>query len=227
MKGEAKALNGERGTELPAAETGAIAHLYRAEVYRSTVWRTRLDTTTNWAVVTLGVALSLTFASRDSSEVPLILVGLLTLLFLLLESRRYRYFNVSFARCRWMESHFYAAMLSGEREPEGWREMMARDLRHPAYHISLMTAIGRRVRRNYLWIMMIQSAAWAGKILIHPTPAASVEEFLDRAAVGAFPGALVLAAGLAYLGIFAAIAFWSKVSDGGRDADDAGSSLMA
>jgi hypothetical protein len=31
------------------AEIGAIAHLYRGEIYRSTVWRTRLDSTTNWA----------------------------------------------------------------------------------------------------------------------------------------------------------------------------------
>lgn len=77
-----------------AAEIGALAHLYRAEVYRSTIWRTRLDTTTNWAVVTLGVALSIAFASPDASPIPLILVGILILLFLGLEARRYRYFNV-------------------------------------------------------------------------------------------------------------------------------------
>ena len=41
------------------AEMGALAHLYRGEVYRSTLWRTRLDQTTKfrtgapytWAVV--------------------------------------------------------------------------------------------------------------------------------------------------------------------------------
>ncbi|WP_372836558.1 DUF2270 domain-containing protein, partial [Puniceibacterium confluentis] len=49
--------------KLDAAEIGAIAHLYRGEVYRSTIWRTRLDTTTNWAVVTLGIALSIAFSS--------------------------------------------------------------------------------------------------------------------------------------------------------------------
>ena len=43
--------------EFSAAEITALAHLYRGEVYRSTIWRTRLDTTTNWSVVTLGVAL--------------------------------------------------------------------------------------------------------------------------------------------------------------------------
>ena len=49
--------------EFSGAEITALAHLYRGEVYRSTIWRTRLDTTTNWSVVTLGVALSITFAS--------------------------------------------------------------------------------------------------------------------------------------------------------------------
>ena len=47
------------------AEIGALAHLYRGEVYRSTVWRTRLDHTTNWAVVTLGIALSIAL-DRDA-----------------------------------------------------------------------------------------------------------------------------------------------------------------
>jgi uncharacterized membrane protein len=31
--------------EFSAAEIGALAHLYRGEVYRSTAWRTRLDST--------------------------------------------------------------------------------------------------------------------------------------------------------------------------------------
>lgn len=217
---------GKAGLSDPA-EIGALAHLYRAEVYRSTVWRTRLDTTTNWAVVTLGVALSLTFASRNSSEVPLILVGFMTLLFLLLESRRYRYFNVSRARSRWMESQFYAPMIAGEAEPEGWRAVLAEDLRHPRYHISLMTAIGRRVRRNYLWIMLIQSAAYLGKILIHPVPARDLAEFLDRAAVGPFGGVFILSIGAAYLAMFAMVAVWSGISDRGRDREEASSSIMA
>ena len=71
--------------EFTSAEIGALAHLYRGEVYRSTVWRTRLDTTTNWSVVTLGVALSITFSSPDASPLPLLLVGILIMLFLALE----------------------------------------------------------------------------------------------------------------------------------------------
>jgi nucleotide-binding universal stress UspA family protein len=62
--------------EFSAAEIGALAHLYRGEVYRSTVWRTRLDSTTNWAVVTTGIALSATFSSAEASPLPMVLVGL-------------------------------------------------------------------------------------------------------------------------------------------------------
>ena len=53
--------------EFNAAEIGALAHLYRGEVYRSTVWRTRLDSSTNWAVVTTGIALSATYSSAGAS----------------------------------------------------------------------------------------------------------------------------------------------------------------
>ncbi len=35
--------------EFSAAEIGALAHLYCGEVYRSTILRPRLDTTTNWS----------------------------------------------------------------------------------------------------------------------------------------------------------------------------------
>src|SRR5436309_12771113 len=75
-----------------AADITALAHLYRGELYRSTVWRTRLDATTNWAVVTTGLALSLTFSSEAASPLSLVLVGLLVAVFLFIEGRSYSYF---------------------------------------------------------------------------------------------------------------------------------------
>src|SRR6202035_5243154 len=145
--------------EFSAAEIGALAHLYRGEVYRSTVWRTRLDSTTNWAVVTTGIALSATFSSAEASPLPMVLVGLLVTVFLLFEARRYRYFNVWRARARLLETDFYGPMLRGEgaaREPR-WTELLADDYRHPHYHISYVRAIGRRLRRTYAWIFAIQA----------------------------------------------------------------------
>ena len=56
-----------------------FAHLYRGEMYRSKVWPTRLDATTNWAVATSGIALSVAFSNAENSPLPLVLVALLDL----------------------------------------------------------------------------------------------------------------------------------------------------
>lgn len=202
-------------SKLTTAEIGAVAHLYRGEVYRSTIWRTRLDTTTNWAVVTLGVALSISFSSPEASPLPLVLVGVLIILFLVLEARRYRYFNVWRARCRWLENHFYAPMLwDGDLHLEqNWQQELAEDYLRPKYHVSYMSALGRRIRRNYLWILLIQTVAYAGKIAVHPTPIQSWEEALTRSAIGPLPGWVVIAIGGLYILVWSGIAYWSKRSD--------------
>jgi uncharacterized membrane protein len=200
---------------LNAAEIGAVAHLYRGEVYRSTIWRTRLDTTTNWAVVTLGVALSISFAAPEASPLPLVLVGVLIILFLMLEARRYRYFNVWRARCRWLETHFYAPLLyDGDLHmEENWQKVLAEDYMYPRYHVSMLTAIGRRIRRNYLWILLIQSMAFAGKIAVHPKPAESLAQAIDRAKVGPISGEVLIGAGIVYLLLWSSLAIWSYRSD--------------
>ena len=170
--------------------SAALAHLYRGEVYRCTIWRTRLDQTTNWAVVTTGLAMSLTFSGPYASPLPLILVGLLVVVFLLLESRRYRYFNVWRARCRLMETDVYVPMLRGEGVPlDGkWNTLLASDYERPRFHISYWRAIGRRLRSNYAYILAIQAIAYYGKLAIHPVPAGSWRPSSQRAAVGPLPG---------------------------------------
>ncbi len=183
-----------------SAELGALAHLYRGEVYRSTIWRTRLDNTTNWAVVTLGIALSISYSDAQASPLPLLLVGLLTIFFVFLEARRYRYFNVWRARARWMEKHLYAPMLRHEpyQKEEAWRDQLALDYCEPKHHISYARAIGRRLRRNYFWILGIQAMAYFGKIVVHPTALTSWAELWERAAIGPIPGQLVLTAGIVF-----------------------------
>jgi uncharacterized membrane protein len=199
-------------------ELGAIAHLYRGEVYRSTLWRTRLDTTTNWTVVTLGVALSIAFSSPAASPLPLVLVGVLIMFFVTIESRRYRYFNVWRARARWMEIHLYAPMLrDGDLHMEkGWQNDLARDYRMPRYHISFFTALGRRIRRNYLWILIIQMVAYLGKLVVHPTAITSIDELWARATVGPIPGQLMLVAGVVYISVWCGVAVISYRADRAR-----------
>lgn len=197
-----------RESGFTVAEITALSHLYRGEVYRSTIWRTRLDSSTNWAVVTTGIALSATYSSAQASPLPMVLVGMLVSVFLLFEARRYRYFNVWRARCRLLETDFFAPMLSGEgvRFDSGWTALLAKDYREPRYHISLARAIGRRLRRTYGWIFVIQAIAYYGKLAIHPTPLASLAELWDRAAIGPVPGALVITAGVLFHGGWAVFA---------------------
>jgi len=191
-----------------AAEVGALAHLYRGEVYRSTVWRTRLDATTNWAVVATGLALSLTFSSAEASSLPLVLVGLLVALFLSVEARRYRFFDFWRVRAHIFELQFFGPILRGEgvRVDNGWNLTLARDYLHPNLHISFIDAVGRRLRRNYGWIFLIQAASYVGKLLIHPVPVVSFENFVMRAAIGPIPGGYVLAAGLLFHGTWIVVA---------------------
>ena len=58
--------NSHRAEAFGPAEIGALAHLYRGEMYQSKVWRNRLDTTANWAIT--GIALSVTFSNADASS---------------------------------------------------------------------------------------------------------------------------------------------------------------
>ena len=206
---------GGTGNKLDTSGVGALAHLYRGEVYRSTIWRTRLDNTTNWSVVTLGIALSVTYANPQASPLPLLLVGILITMFLILESRRYRFFNVWRARCRWIETNFYAPMLfrSTLPDPGEWQDVLARDYLTPQYHIGFWRAMGRRVRRNYMWIFSFQAIAYVGKIIIHPTPATTIGELLDRMAVGPFPGVLILGMGVLFHGSWLTLAIRTHILD--------------
>lgn len=194
--------------DMDPALLGALAHLYRGEVYRSTHWRNRLDNTTNWAVVTTGIALSATFSNVNASPLPMILVGFLVSFFLTFEARRYRYYNLFRARARLLETDFYAPILSGQKIELGgeWSALLADDYRTPHYHISFVRAVGRRLRNNYSWILAIQAIAYYGKLAIHPVPLASLSEFVDRAAIGPIPGELVIIAGIVFHGGWVAFA---------------------
>src|ERR1700681_3345474 len=108
------------------ADITALSHLYRGELYRSTVWRTRLDTTTNWAVLTTGIALSLTFSSESASPLPLVLVGLLVAVFLNIEARRYRFFDFWRIRAHILETQFFGPVLLGHgvNVANGWNKVL-------------------------------------------------------------------------------------------------------
>lgn len=188
-----------RGYHLRASEfTTAMVHYFRAEVQRSNVWRQRLDTTTNWAVVSIGAALTVAFSPTGHHGV-MILNTLLVTLFLVIESRRYQYYELWSSRVRLMETDFFAAMLVPPFGPApDWAENLAESLLQPHYPISSWEALGRRYRRNYFWMFSIIFIFWLTRLWLIPSPAYSMEVFLQRAALGAFPGEGVIIIYLSY-----------------------------
>ena len=101
-----------RGYELrPSEFNTAMVHFYRGEMQRANMWRTRLDNTTNWAVIAAGAALSFALSDPNHHYGVIILDTLLVSLFLWIEARRYRYYELWSYRVRLMETDFFAAML--------------------------------------------------------------------------------------------------------------------
>jgi uncharacterized membrane protein len=71
---------------------------------------------------------------------------------------------------------------------------------------SRLEALGRRMRRPYTWIYVILALAWLSKVWLHPTPAASWQECLTRAAIGPVPGQVILGIGIVLNGILVLLA---------------------
>jgi uncharacterized membrane protein len=129
----------------------ARVHLYRGELSEAAAWRSRIDTTSHWAVVLSATALSFVFSERTSERHVLIpIITLFCTFLLLMEARRYRFFDIWRSRARMIEINFYRPLLDGSEAvmPE-WGEVLAQDMEWPRFHMPFWEAAGRRLRRNY------------------------------------------------------------------------------
>jgi uncharacterized membrane protein len=188
------------GRKMTSTEfTTAMVHFHRAEIQRSNTWRNRLDTTTNWAVITAGAALSFAFSAPTNPHFVILINTILVVFLLTMEARRYRYYEIWASRVRVIETGFFAPMLKPTPAlTDEWAEHLASDLRTPHFTISLWEALGRRLRRNYLWLFMLLAASWNLKVYLHPFPAMNMDEFIRRAAVGVVPGDMVFFIGILF-----------------------------
>jgi uncharacterized membrane protein len=200
-----------RGYKITSTEfVTAMVHFFRAEIQRANVWRQRLDTTTNWAVVATGATLSIAFSQSNVHHGIILLNTLLVLWFLFIEARRYRYYELWSYRVRLMETDFYAPMLVPPFHPSPeWAENLAESLLTPSFPISMWEAFGRRLRRNYYWIFLILYASWGAKIWLFPTPATSLQEFINRSAIGPITGQVMIMLGVLLYTLLALIAIFT------------------
>lgn len=184
----------------PAEFNAAMIHFYRGEVQRSNTWRNRLDTTTNWAVLTAAATLSFAFSSPLSPHFVIPINSVLVTVFLMMEARRYRYYEIWSSRVRVIETGYFAQMLAPESLPpdEEWAAHLASDLMTPHFTISQWEAVGRRLRRNYLWIFALLALSWNLKVYLYPDPAYNFDIFIQRARVGVVSGWVVFAVGFIF-----------------------------
>jgi uncharacterized membrane protein len=185
----------------------AMVHLYRGEVGRANTWRMRLDGTTNWAVLTTGATLSFAFSSSSNTHVMILVNSLLVLFFLFIEARRYMFYDLWRRRIRLMETEFFAELLTPmtQEHHDEWRRLLANDLLHPHFGVSLWEALGRRLRRNYIWIFGVLLLSWVVKILLHPSTPNKLDDVLRRIAIGPIPAWLVLLTGVIFNGFLLAL----------------------
>lgn len=170
--------------------SSAMAHLYRGEVHRMKFWRERLDRTTRWAVVVVAAIITWTFASPENPHYVLLL-GVATLgVFLMMEARRYRGYEIWRTRVRILQENVWSYGLDPSQgvEDEQWREKLSRDYRTPTLKISSEEAVAHRLRRIYLPLGGIVLGAWLIRVTaFDPRP------FPESAAVGMIPGSAVVA----------------------------------
>jgi uncharacterized membrane protein len=161
-------------------------------------------------VLTTGGLISFGFNTPSRFPLVLVLNSIIVLFFLLIEARRYRFYDVWRSRVRLLEVNFVLPFLTDRVcEPSAaWRDELALDLLTPRFNVSMWEAFGRRLRRNYVWIYLLLLVAWLADLAITLDQGFSVGQFVERAGLGWAPGWLVLVLQAAYfvaLGVIALV----------------------
>jgi uncharacterized membrane protein len=172
----------------------ALSHFYRGELGRIMVWRQRLDITTNWAITSSTAIITIAFSNRDVPHIIFFFNLLIVWVMLWIEARRYRFYDAFRARVRMLEAHFLVPMVMENRDllQGEWKKLVCEDLILPCFKISKLEAIGRRLKRNYIFIFILIMVAWVTKIFLHaPMAMNGVTSFYHALRVGHIPAWLI------------------------------------
>ncbi len=184
-------------SRMPAASlkdpcyVNAMVHFYRGELGRIMVWRQRLDVTTTWAITSSTTIITVAFSFREIPHIIFFFNLAIVWIMLWIEARRYRFYDAFRGRVRMLESHFLVPMISqSDRLLDGeWRRLVCEDLILPSFKITAIEAVGRRLKRNYVFIFAIIIVAWALKVFMHAgTAITSLPTFYKALETGHLPG---------------------------------------
>jgi uncharacterized membrane protein len=120
----------------------------------------------------------------------------LVLLLLVIESRRYRFFDVYRARVRRLERQYFARFSPGGEIDAEWMRGLSDDLRKPVFLMGYALAFSRRLRRNYIWMFLILVIGWllkisSPKLMPDGGPGhfpQSLSEWMNGASIAPLPG---------------------------------------
>ncbi len=184
----------QRNQSSPLAPA-VMVHFYRGVMDLATMWRSRVDSTTNWAVVSAGSIASFLLSDPAHPHLMALLGMFLAFAFLSIEARRFRFYDLWSGWLRLMETDYYAPVLRDNLigQQLQWHPLLVADLRNPHFKISWSEAMGRRLRHNYIAIFLFLLLVWLVKLLPPATPLPDqCTAFTDCASIGPIPGWLVL-----------------------------------
>ncbi len=165
----------------------ALSHFYRGELGRIMIWRQRLDITTNWAITSSTAIITIAFSNREVPHIIFFFNLAIVWGMLWIEARRYRFYDAFRARVRMLEAHFLVPMVMENRQMlQGeWKKLVCEDLILPRFKITRLEAVGRRLKRNYVFIFVLIMVAWVTKIFLHAAePIDSLGSFYRSLGVG-------------------------------------------
>lgn len=186
--------------------TALTGDFYRGEIDRATTWRSRLDQTTNWAVIVVTAILTWAFSGEGRPHY-VVLIGMFGVTaFLLMEANRYREYDVWRNRVRTLQTHLIAeAFDPGETLDGDWQARLSEDLRKPAFDLSFQGALNHRLRRSYLALLSILALAWLARITVYRPQ----EAWQQTASILVIPGEAVVAVVGGFLAALLLLTVWS------------------
>ncbi|MFD1633934.1 DUF2270 domain-containing protein [Haloplanus ruber] len=183
-----------------------MGHSYRGELGRTTSWRTRIDRTTNWAVVLTATLLTWAFSGSERPHYILLLGVVMMTVFLGIEVRRYRVYDIWRSRVRILEENVFANALDPEGvEQSNWRELLSHDLRNPTIKVSVVEATSRRLRRVYFALISVLIGSWLVRLTVFATTPTGL---VGTATVGEVPGVVLIAGVGVYYATVVVLTLW-------------------
>jgi uncharacterized membrane protein len=183
-------------TQSAPPPVSATVHIYRGLMDRASTWRLRIDNPTNWAIITCGTSVSFTLSDETHSHAVLLLIMLFTIMFLMVEARRTRYYDLWSSWLRLLETEYLAPILQDNcvTASDTWQELIVRDLGYPHFKATLWRMAQRRLRDHYMAIYLFLLLSWLLKLLLHPPGAGQCanESFVCHATLGPIPGSVVM-----------------------------------